>query len=89
MYARNISGCMSGDLPHLMKETGCRHEILRIICFCFKVKENTLPERRLNKRLKEERCHRIPFHYYFPEELLTRELLEKDGKLSDEMETGE
>lgn len=56
---------------------------------CFKVKENTLPERRLNKRLKEEHCHRIPFHYYFPEELLTRELLEKDGKLSDAMETGE
>lgn len=46
-------------------------------------------DRKLNKRLKEEQCHRIPFHYYFLEELLTRELLEKDGKLSDEMETGE
>lgn len=35
-------------------------------------------DRKLNQRLKEETCHRLPFQYYFPEELLTKELLQED-----------
>lgn len=31
-------------------------------------------DRKLNKRLKEETCDRIPFKYYLPEELLTKEM---------------
>lgn len=31
-------------------------------------------DRKVNKRLKEETCHRIPFKYYLPENVLTKEM---------------
>ena len=30
-------------------------------------------DRKANKRLKEETCHRIPFKFYLPENVLTKE----------------
>lgn len=46
-------------------------------------------DRKLNLRLKKEQCHRIPFQYYFPKELLTKKLLQADRDLAHEEETNE
>lgn len=41
-------------------------------------------DRKLTRRLKEERCLRIPFRYYFPKELLTKKLLQEDKKQEEQ-----
>lgn len=33
-----------------------------------------IADRKLTKRLKEETCFRVPFKYYFPKELITKEM---------------
>lgn len=44
-------------------------------------------DRKLNKRLKEEKCFRIPFKYYLPKEMITKEMEVCDKK--EEEITGE
>lgn len=41
-------------------------------------------DRKLTRRLKDERCSRIPFKYYFPEEMLTKELLQEDKQQEEQ-----
>lgn len=43
-----------------------------------------IADRKLTRRLKEERCHRIPFQYYFPKDALTKELLQVDNQLEEQ-----
>lgn len=46
-----------------------------------------IADRKVSKRLKEEPCFRIPFKYYFPEEMLTKEMemcdIEEEKKESE------
>ena len=43
-----------------------------------------IADRKLTKRLKEEKCFRIPFKYYLPKELLTREMEISDREAENE-----
>lgn len=43
-----------------------------------------IANRKLTKRLKAEKCDKIPFKYYFPKEMLTKEMVQEDKKLEEE-----
>lgn len=43
-------------------------------------------DRKVRKRLQEEKCYRIPFKYYFPKNLLTKEMEKIDAKDEKEAE---
>lgn len=43
-----------------------------------------IANRKLTKRLKTEKCDKIPFKYYFPKEMLTKEMLQEDNSPQEE-----